>query len=175
MKTIDANDRVFLDETGVNLAMTRLYARAPQGERAYASTPVNTGKNITVLGALSLDGVIAAMTVEGSTDTEVFFTYVQTIVVPTLRPGQIVLMDNLSSHTDERIQTALEAVGATLAYLPPYSPDFSPIEPCWSKVKAILRATAARTRETLDAAITHALQMVTPQDARGWFTQCGYL
>jgi transposase len=175
MKTIDANDRVFLDETGVNLAMTRLYARAPQGQRAYASTPVNKGKNITVLGALSLDGIIAAMTVEGSTDTEVFLTYVHTILVPTLRPGQIVLMDNLSSHKDERIQTAIESVGATLEYLPPYSPDFSPIEPCWSKVKAILRATAARTRETLDAAITQALHRVTPQDARGWFAHCGYL
>jgi transposase len=84
-------------------------------------------------------------------------------------------MDHLSSHKDERIQTAIESVGATLEYVPPYSPDFSPIEPCWSKVKAILRATAARTRETLDAAITQALHRVTPQDARGWFAHCGYL
>jgi transposase len=175
MRAIDAHDRVFLDETGVNIAMARLYARAPQGQRAYASIPVNKGKNITVLGALSLDGIIAAMTVEGSTDTQVFFTYVQTILVPALRPGQVVMLDNLSSHKDDRIQTAVESVGATLEYLPPYSPDFSPIEPCWSKVKAILRATAARTRETLDAAITHALKMVTPQEARGWFAHCGYV
>jgi DDE superfamily endonuclease len=116
MQTIDANARVLLDETGVNLAMTRLDARAPQGQRAYASTPVTKGKHSTVLGALSRDGIIAAMTVEGSTDTEVFLTYVPTILVPTWRPGQIVLMDNLSSHKDERIQTAIDSVGATLEY-----------------------------------------------------------
>jgi transposase len=115
------------------------------------------------------------MTVEGSTDTQVFLTDVQTILVPTLRPGQIVIMDNLSSHKDDRIQTAMESVGATLEYLPPYAPDFSPIEQCWSKVKAMLRATAARTRATRDAAITQALNMVTPQEARGWFDHCGYL
>jgi transposase len=175
MRTIDANASVFLDETGVNLAMARPSARAPQGARAYASTPVNKGKNIPVLGALSLDGIIAAMTVEGSPDTQVFLTDVQTILVPTLRPGQSVMMDNLSSHKDDRIQTAIESVGATLEYLPPYSPDFSPIEQGWSKVKAMLRATAARTRATRDAAITQALNMVTPQDARGWFDHCGYL
>lgn len=175
MKTIDANDRVFLDETGVNIAMARHYARAPQGERAYASKPVNKGKNITVLGALSLDGIQAAMTVEGSTDTDVFLTYVQSVLVPTLRPGQVVSMDNLSSHKDDRIQTAIESVGARLEYLPPYSPDLSPIEECWSKFKASLRATAARTRETLDAAITHAFTLITPDDARGWFAHCGYL
>jgi transposase len=175
MKTIDAQDRVFLDETGVNLAMARHYARAPQGERAYAAKPVNKGKNITVLGALSLGGIQAAMTVEGSTDTAVFLTYVQRVLVPTLRPGQVVLMDNLSAHKDERIQTAIASVGAKLEYLPPYSPDLSPIEECWSKLKASLRATAARTREALDAAITHAFTLITPHDARGWFAHCGYL
>jgi transposase len=156
MKTIEAHARVCLDETGVNMAMARPYARAPQGERAYASTPVNKGKHITLLGALSLDGSSAAMTIAGSPDPAVFVTYVHTIVVPTVRPGPIGLMDHRSAHTDERIQTAIDSVGATLEYVPPYAPDFSPIEPCWSKVKAILRATAARTRETLDAAITHA-------------------
>lgn len=175
MKTIDAKDQVFLDETGVNIAMARHYARAPQGERAYAAKPVNKGKNITVLGALSLGGIQAAMTVEGSTDTEVFLTYVQRVLVPTLRPGQVVIMDNLSAHKNDRIQTAIESVGAKLEYLPPYSPDLSPIEECWSKFKASLRATAARTREALDAAITHAFTLITPHDARGWFAHCGYL
>jgi len=175
MKKFNANDYVFLDETGVNIAMARPYARAPRGERAYASKPVNKGKNITVLGALSRAGILAAMTVEGSTDTQVFLSYVQTILVPTLRPGQVVIMDNLSSHKDDRIQTAIESVGAHLEYLPPYSPDLSPIEACWSKFKAILRAKATRTREALDAAITYAFKMLTPQDARGWFAHCGYL
>jgi len=175
MRTIDPHAYVFLDETGVNIAMARHYARAPQGERAYASKPVNKGHNITVLGALSLDGIIAAMTVEGSTDSEVFFTYVHTILVPTLRPGQVVIMDNLSSHKDERLQTAIESVGAQLQYLPPYSPDLSPIEACWSKFKEVLRAKAARTRDTLDAAITAAFTLITPQDARGWFAHCGYI
>ena len=175
MRTIEPHDYVFLDETGVNIAMARHYARALQGERAYASKPVNKGHHITVLGALSLDGIIAAMTVDGSSDTQVFFTYVQTVVVPNLRPGQVVMMDNLSSHHNDRLQTAIEAVGATLEYLPPYSPDFSPIEKCWSKLKEILRAKAARTRDTLDAAITTAFTMITPQDARGWFAHCGYL
>ena len=127
------------------------------------------------INALSLDGIIAAMTVDGSSDTQVFFTYVQTVVVPNLRPGQVVMMDNLSSHHNDRLQTAIEAVGATLEYLPPYSPDFSPIEKCWSKLKEILRAKAARTRDTLDAAITTAFTMITPQDASGWFAHCGYL
>jgi hypothetical protein len=113
---MDPHDYVFLDETGVNIAMARHYARAPQGERAYASKPVNKGHNITVLGALSLDGIMAAMTVEGSSDTQVFLTYVQTVLVPHLRPGQVVVMDNLSSHKDEGIQTAIEAVGARLEY-----------------------------------------------------------
>ena len=120
-----------------------------------------------MLGALSLGGIPAAMTVEGSTDTEVFLTYVQRVLVPTLRPGQVVIMDNLSSHKNARIQTAIESVGATLEYLPPYSSDLSPIEECWSKLTESVRATAARTREALDAAITHAFTLITPHDARG--------
>jgi transposase len=175
MNQLDANDYVFVDETGVNIAMARQYGRAPKGTRVHTSAPVNTGKNVTVLGALSRDGMLAAMTIEGSTDTQVFLTFVQTILVPTLRSGQIVIMDNLSSHKVNGVQEAIEAVGATLDYLPAYSPDFSPIEACWSKFKEFLRAKAARTRERLDQAITEALETITPQDARGWFAHCGYL
>jgi transposase len=115
------------------------------------------------------------MTGAGSTDTDVFVTDVQRVLVPTVRPGQVVRRDHLSAHTDDRIQTAIEAAGARLEYLPPYSPDLSPIEECWSKCKGSLRKTAARTRETLDAAITHAFTLITPHDARGWFAHCGYL
>jgi transposase len=128
---------VFLDETGINTAMARYDARAPQGERVHTAKPLNNGKNITVLGALSLNGITAAMTVEGSTDAQVFLTYVQTLLVPTWHAGQVVFMDNLSSHQVDGVKEAIEAVGARLEYLPPYSPDFSPIEPCWSKFKAI--------------------------------------
>jgi transposase len=174
MSQLDTKDFVFVDETGVNIAMTRRYGRAPKGERVHASAPVNKGKNVTVLGALSLTGITAAMTIEGSTDTSVFSTFVQTILALALRPGQIVIMDNLSSHKGEEIQEAIKAVGATLEYLPSYSPDLSPIEKCWSKFKELLRAKAARTRELLDQAITEAFEMITPQNARGWFAHCGY-
>jgi transposase len=164
-----------VDETGVNIAMARLYARAPKGERAYASAPVNKGKNVTVLGALSLDGIVEAMTIDGSADGQVVSTFIQDVLGPALHPGQIVLMDNLAAHKVEGIQEAIAARGARLEYLPPYSPDFSPIEKCWSKVKAILRAKAARTRAYLDQALTEALDMITAQDARGWFAHCGYV
>jgi len=166
---------VFLDETGVNIARARHSARAPQGERAYASKPANKGKNITVLGALSLGGLQAAMTVEGSTETAVFLTDVQRVVVPTLRPGQVVIMDNLSSHKNARSQTASESVGAKREYLPPYSPALSPLEEWWSKFTASVRATAARTRAALDAAITHAFTVITSHAVRGGFAHCGYL
>jgi transposase len=172
---MDASDCVFLDETGINIAMARHDARSPQGARVHTSKPVNNGKNITVLGALSLDGIIASMTVDGSTDEQVFLTYVQTILVPTWHAGQVVFMDNLSSHQVYGVKEAIESVGARLEYLPPYSPDLSPIEKCWSKFKATLRAKAARTRDVLDQAMTEALAMITPQDARGWFAHCGYL
>jgi transposase len=156
ISALDAEECIFLDETGVNIAMARHYARSPQGERVHTSKPINKGQNITVLGALSLEGIMAAMTVEGSTDAQVFLTYVKTIVVPALRPGQVVFMDNLSAHQVDGVQEAIESVGARLEYLPPYSPDLSPIEACWSKFKSILRATAARTRDLLDQAITEA-------------------
>jgi transposase len=172
---MDASACVFLDETGVNIAMARQYARSPQGERVHTAKPIHKGKNITVLGALSLDGMMASMTVEGSTDAQVFLTYVQTILVPTLQAGQVVFMDNLSSHQVDGVKEAIESVGAHLEYLPPYSPALSPLEKCWSKFKAILRAKAARTRDVLDQAITEALAMITPQDARGWFAHCGCL
>ena len=175
MSTLNAHDLVFVDETGVHIAMARLYARAPKGQRVYAAVPVNTGKNLTVLGALSLAGIVEAMTIAGSSDGYVFSTFIEDVCVPVLRPGQTVIMDNLSSHKVEGIQEAIEAVGARLEYLPPYSPDLSPIEECWSKLKTILRAKAARTSAQLDQAIAEAFALITPQDARGWFAHCGYV
>jgi transposase len=175
VSTLKAHDLVFVDETGVNIAMARPYARAPKGQRVYAAVPVNTGKNLTVLGALSLTGIVEAMTIAGSSDGYVFSSFIEDVCVPVLRPGQTVIMDNLSSHKVEGIQEAIEAVGARLEYLPPYSPDLSPIEECWSKLKTILRAKAARTSVRLDQAIAEAFDLITPQDARGWFAHCGYV
>jgi transposase len=164
----------FVDEAGVNLAMTRLYGRAPTGERVIGSVPQNYGPNVTMLGALGVQGLHAVMTVDGATDTDVFRTYVRQVLGPMLTPGEIVVMDNLGAHKAVGVQQALARRGARLLYLPPYSPDLSPIEPCWSKVKTVLRKAKARTREALDMAITGALATITDADAHGWFRHCGY-
>lgn len=154
--------------------MTRLYGRAPKGERVIGAVPQNYGQNVTMLGALGVHGIQAVMTVEGATDTEVFRTYVRQVLGPTLAPGDIVVLDNLGVHKALGIQQMLARRQARLLYLPPYSPDLSPIEPCWGKVKVSLRKAKARTRDALDAAITQALALITPPDARSWFMHCGY-
>lgn len=171
---VDPEQLIFIDEMGSNLALARLYARAPQGQRAYASKPLNRGVNVTTIGALGLGEIKAVMTVEGGVDGEVFRIYVEQVLVPQLEPGQVVVMDNLKAHKVQGIEEAIEKVGARVVYLSPYSPDFSPIELCWAKLKAFLRAKAARTREALDQAITETLQTITAQDALGWFAHCGY-
>jgi transposase len=164
----------FIDESGTNIAMTRLYGRAPRGQRVTGSVPQNYGQNITLLAALSATGVEAVMTVEGATDGDVFRTYVREVLAPTLSKGDIVVLDNLGAHKVEGVREAIEARGARLIYLPPYSPDLNPIERCWSKIKTALRAAKARTREALEAAIRQALLTVTEPDARAWFKHCGY-
>ena len=165
----------FVDESGVNLALTRLYGRAPAGQRAIGSTPQNYGSNVTLLGALGVTGLTALMTVDGATDGEVFLAFVEQVLCPTLAPGDIVVMDNLSAHKVAGVRPAIEGHGAQLLYLPPYSPDLSPIEQCWSKLKAVLRRIGARTREALETAIQQALETVSESDALAWFAHCGYL
>jgi transposase len=164
----------FIDESGTNIAMTRLYGRAPRGVRVIGSVPRNYGRDVTLLAALSLSGMTAVMTVEGATDGEVFRAYVQAVLGPTLAAGDYVALDNLGAHKVEGVRAAIEARGARLLYLPPYSPDFNPIERCGSRIKTTLRAAQARTREALEGAITLALATVTEADARGWFKHCGY-
>ncbi len=154
--------------------MTRLYARSEKGKRAYGSAPFGGYTQLTVLGALSLTGVVAVMTIEAATCTDVFLAFVEHVLLPALSPGQVVVMDNLRPHKVARVRELIEASGCQLMYLPPYSPDFSPIEPCWGKIKAKLRAMAARTVEALDLALVTALDSVTARDAEGWFTHCGY-
>ena len=154
--------------------MTRLYGRAPTGERVIGSVPQNYGQNVTILGALGVQGLQAVMTVGGATDTDVFRAYVKQVLGPTLVPGDIVVMDNLRAHKAVGIQQAIARRGARLLYLPPYSPDLSPIEPCWSKLKTALRKAKARSRAVLDTAIAEALSTVHASDAWGWFQHCGY-
>jgi transposase len=171
---VKLKDLVFIDEAGVNLGMTRRYARAEKGKRAYGQAPATRGKNVTMIGALSVSGLLAPMTWQGSTDGITFLTYVEQVLAPTLWEGACVVMDNFKSHQVEGIRAAIEAVGAKLVYLSPYSPDFSPIENCWSKLKESLRAQAARTYNSLNEAIAIAINEITEKDIMGWFTHCCY-
>ena len=164
----------FVDESGVNLAMTRLYGRAPKGERVVGSVPQNYGQNVTVLAALGPQGLQAMMTVEGATDADVCRADVKHGLGPTLAPGDIIVLDNLGAHKAVGIQQMLARRRVRLLYLPPYSPDLAPIEPCWSKVNTSLRTAKARTREALGTALSQALATVTAVDACNWFRPCGY-
>lgn len=164
----------FLDESGNNLALTRLFGRAVPGERVAEGVPQNRGENVTVLAALGLGGVSAPMTVNGAVDGEVFLAYVREVLCPTLCEGDIVVMDNLQAHKVAGVEEAITEKGARLEYLPPYSPDMNPIEKCWSKIKTYLRKVKARTREALEAALKEALLQITETDARAWFAHCGY-
>ena len=165
---------VFVDESGCNLALTSLYGWAPRGQRAQAQAPRNRGPNTTVLAALTAEGVLAAMRIEGPANTEVFLTYLERVLCPALRPGQVVVMDNLNVHKAAAVRQRIEARGCRLVFLPAYSPDFNPIEEAFSKLKTYLRRIRARTRERLGHAIDAGLQRLTTQDARGWFKHCGF-
>lgn len=164
----------FIDEAGVNLAMTRLRGRAPRGERACESVPRNYGAQTSLIGALSLSGVEAVMTIEGAVDTDVFNVYLEQVLRPTIKRGDVLVLDNLSAHHASRIEEVADACGAEVLWLSPYSPDFSPIEMMWSKIKTAMRAAKARTQEELERAFQAARELVTKSDCRGWFTHCGY-
>lgn len=154
--------------------MTPRYGRAPRGERVVGTAPRNHGKNTTLVAALTLDGITATMTVEGALDRAAFDAFVAQVLVPSLQPGQVVVWDNLSVHKSALAQRLIAAAGCQLLWLPPYSPDFTPIEQAFSKLKAALRRTGARTRTALDDAITAGLATITAADAQGWFAHCGY-
>jgi transposase len=174
---IGPNRLVFVDESGMTTKMARRFARAPGGERARGAVPFGHWRRLTVLGALSSEGVVAAMSIEAATSQPVFLAYLERVLVPELKrrkPDATVVMDNLPAHHASAVAETLEAAGLGLLYLPRYSPDLSPIEPGWSKVKTRLRADAARTKEALDEKLRPALDAITPQDAKGWFRHCGY-
>jgi transposase len=169
-----SQDLVFVDETGSHIAMTALYAYAPKGQRAYGKVPRNYGAIMTLIASLSMQGMGEALILDGAADAAAFEVYIEQILAPSLRPGQIVILDNLSIHLGSRVKQAIEAKGCRLLFLPAYSPDFSPIEEAFSKLKTALRREGARTREALQEAIAQALPLITAQDALGWFLHCGY-
>jgi transposase len=153
--------------------MTHEYAWAPRGMRIVGRVPRNRGTVLTMLGALTLDGVSAIMTNEGGTNREVFLRFVREHLVPVLKPGDVVVMDNLAAHHARGVRELLEAAGARPLYMPAYSPDLNAIELCWSKLKGILKSIGARTVLKLRHAVAAAAERITPQDARGWFAHCG--
>jgi transposase len=173
VRGINVSRLVFVDECGTHTSMTRRYARAPKGERAYGSVPRNRGKNTTLIASMTVGGMGEAMAVEGSTTGRVFQTYVEHFLAPTLEEGQVVIWDNLGAHKGDKVRELIEAKGAEVLFLPAYSPDLNPIEEAFSKIKALLKKAAARTREALVEAMREALCDVTSRDARGWFTHCG--
>jgi transposase len=174
LPALDVRRLVFIDESGAKTNMARLYARAPAGVRAWSKVPAGHWCTTTVLAALRVDGVSAEWVVDGPVDGDVFAAYAELVLAPALRPGDVVVLDNLAAHKDERVIRAIEAAGARVLYLPPYSPDFNPIENMWAKVKAHLRKAAARTSDALWRAVGDALASVTAEDCRGFFRHCGY-
>jgi len=172
---VDVEKLVFLDESGVNTAMFRRYGRCPQGERLVDAAPAEHWQSNTLLAAVRLgDGVVAPMVLDGPVTGESFAGYVRQSLVPELRPGDIVVMDNLPAHKGAAVAEAIEGAGCRLVYLPPYSPDLNPIEPMWSKVKSVVRKAAARTFDALVDAVCDALHSVTAEDCEGYFEYCGY-
>jgi transposase len=164
----------FLDESGVNLGLTRLYGRAAPGDRVVEATPGTSGSHYTVVATLGVQGIQAPLVFEGSMTTLAFDTYAADVLAPTLRRGDILLLDNLSAHKGGQAQATLEARGVKVIFLPPYSPDLNPIEKCWAKVKQALRAAKARTWDDLIDALAKALRSISTSDVLAWFAHCGY-
>ena len=171
---MDAGRLVFVDEMGANVSLSPLYAWSRRGERAHAKAPRNWGKNVTLLASITREGLGPCLAVEGSTTREVFEAYLERVLAPSLRPGQVVVLDNLSAHKGGRVKELVEVAGCEIVYLPPYSPDLNPIEQAFSKVKGLLRRAEARTRGALVEAMGRALDAVSARDARGFFGHCGY-
>jgi len=168
------NKYVFIDEMGTNLGLTRLYGRAAPGTRVLEQVPGDRGGNVSTIGALALDGLRTGLSVPGAIDGETMLFFVEELLVPTLKRGDIVMMDNNPIHKLDEIEDAIEAVGAWVLFLPTYSPDLNPIENCWSKVKARLRSLKPRTLPDLLDALVTAFAAITKHDIRGWFRQCDY-
>ncbi len=165
---------VFIDETAIQTDMNPSYARALGGARANDAVPARQWRTLTLLGAISVNGFVAAMTIESPTDTDVYEAFAQHVLCPNLKPGDIVIADNFPPHKAEEVCNHIRATGATVRFLPPYSPDFNPIEPCWAQIKQYLRALKARTVAALESAVRPAIQQVTSKHIAAYYTDCGY-
>ena len=175
ISSIEPERFVFVDECSSNTSLAPLYGWARKGERAHQKAPRNWGKNITLISSISKEwGMAASLVVEGSTNRTVFETYLEEVLLPTLKRGQVVVMDNLSAHKGERVRELIEGEGCELIYLPPYSPDFNPIEGAFSKLKSYLRTACARSQQRLMEVIGDALSTISASDAEGFFEHCGY-
>jgi transposase len=175
ISSIEPDRFVFVDECSSNTSLAPLYGWSRKGERAHQKAPRNWGKNITLLSSISKErGMGASLVVEGSTNGTVFQTYLEDVLLPTLKRGQVMVMDNLSAHKGERVRELIEAKGCELLYLPPYSPDFNPIEQAFSKLKSYLRDACARSRQMLMEVIGQALSTISASNAEGFFEHCGY-
>jgi transposase len=171
--SVDVSQLIFVDESGITTEMTRRYGRVEGGQRLNDSTPARW-RTLTVLGAVRLGGWAASMTIEASTDADVFKAFLEHVLCPQLKPGDVVVLDNLAAHKVDGVRQLLNQVGADLLYLPPYSPDFNPIEKCWAQIKQHLRRIKARTITALDQALDAALAMITRDQISGYFRHCGY-
>ena len=171
---VDPEKLVFLNEPGIATEMTRRYGRARRGRRVREGVPAGPWRTLSVVGTIRRSGWVAAMSIEAATDGDIFLAYLERVLGPQLRPGDVVVMDNLSAHKVCGVREAIEACGAELLYLPPYSPDFNSIEQCCSQLKQCLRAVKARTLPALEAGLAEALDAVTPQNIQGCFLHCGY-
>ncbi len=169
-----AEKLVFLDESGVNINMTRHYGRAKGKERVHDYVPLNKPKNTTLLSSVRLDGTHEYRSFQGAVNSKIFLDYIENTLAPTLHEGDIVIMDNLRCHKTKEVKEAIEKANATVVYLPAYSPDFNPIEMMWSKIKALLRKWKARSIDLLDNAIIEAFKLITVDDISGWFAEAGY-
>jgi transposase len=174
MQTLLVQDLIFIDETGVDLALTRLRARSPRGSRAHGKRPSKRGKRVSIISAINLQEVMTYCPLRGTTDGLTFEAFISQRLVPKLWKGACVIMDNCSIHKGKEIKDLIEAAGAILIYLPPYSPDFSPIENCFSKIKSTLRSIGARTYSDLVKATEEGFSQVYEEDLKGWFTHCCY-
>lgn len=171
---LSIEDIITVDEMGCVTGMSRTYGYAPCGKRAVSYEPGGKGTRLSLIGALSTEGFLGGLEIEGTVNGDVFEAFVEQVLVPQLRPGKVVIWDNVSFHRRERLRDLIEAQGARVKLLPAYSPEFNPIEECWSKIKAWLRKKAARAIKALQEAITEAIQQVTLKDIEGWFRHAGY-
>jgi len=171
---LDSRDFVFVDECGSHTSLAPIYGYSLRGERVFCEAPRNRGPNTTLLASLSIEGLGECLAVEGAATKIIFETYIERVLAPSPRPGQVVVMDNLSAHKGEKVRELIEERGCELLYPPPYSPDLNPIEEAFSKMKNLLRKAQARTREGLIEALGKAISLVSSADALGFFEHCGY-